>query len=111
MSRKPKKVREQVMVYLTPRDREVLERLVAETGLSRTELLRRGLWRIASELLSESEPGSAFAWLVDGADDAEAPPDLSERPDHYLYGGGYDRWKAAKAEPDSPPPGRARKRG
>jgi hypothetical protein len=96
MTRNPKKIREQVMVYLTARDREMLERLAAETGLSRSELLRRGLWRLAGELLSESEPGSAFSYLVDRAADGDAPQDLSERPDHYLYGGGYGQWKAGQ---------------
>jgi hypothetical protein len=38
----PKRVREQVVVYLEPRDREMLEKIAAETGLSRTEILRRG---------------------------------------------------------------------
>jgi hypothetical protein len=110
VSGKPKKVREQVMVYLTSRDREMLERLAAETGLSRTELLRRGLWRLAGELLGESQPGSAFAYLVDKAADGDAPPDLSERPDHYLYGGGYESWKS-RTKPDSPSKPRRSGRG
>jgi hypothetical protein len=81
------------MVYLTPRDRELLERLAKETGLSRTELFRRGLWRVAGDVLSASEPGSAFEYLIDRAADTDSPPDLSERPDYYLYGGGYEEWR------------------
>jgi hypothetical protein len=98
------------MVYLTARDREMLERLAAETGLSRTELLRRGLWRLASDLLSEAEPGSAFTYLVDRSTDGDAPTDLSDRPDHYLYGGGYEKWRAEKTA-EAAIPSKQRKRG
>lgn len=70
-------------------DRELLERLAEETGLPRTELFRRGLRRLAEEMLSERAPGSAVDYLVEIAEDADAPSDLSERHDHYLYGGGY----------------------
>ena len=93
--KEPKRVREQVMVYLTPRDRELLERLTEETGLSRTELFRRGLWQMAAELLGKPEPGSAFAYLIDKAEETDSPRDLSERPDHYLYGSGYRQWSEA----------------
>ena len=91
MGKPAKRVREQVVVYLTPRDRELLERMVEATGLSRTELLRRGLWQMASGEFLEQQPGSAFTYLVDSASDVDIPPDLSERPDHYLYGRGYER--------------------
>ncbi len=36
-------------------------------------------------------PGSSIDYLVDIADDTDAPEDLSERHDDYLYGGGYGR--------------------
>lgn len=94
MSGRPKRVREQVVVYLTPRDREMLERMVDETGLSRTELFRRGLWQMANGLFQHRRPGSALEELADGASDADVPSDLSERPDYYLHGGGYDEWRA-----------------
>ena len=87
--KKPGRVREQAVVYMGSADRDLLERLVEETGLPKTELFRRGLRRLAEELLSERAAGSSFDFLVDLAEDAEAPADLSERHDHYLYGGGY----------------------
>jgi hypothetical protein len=99
MPKKPKRVREQVMVYLEPRDRSLLEALVEKTGLPRTELLRRGLWQLASRTLSDTKPGSAFEYLVETASDADVPRDLSEHPDHYLYGGGYEQWFAKRAKP------------
>ena len=100
---KPKSVREPVMVYLEPRDRSLLEALVEKTGLARTELLRRGLWQLANQTLTEGKPGSAFAYLIETASDAEVPPDLSERADHYLYGGGYDAWFSKQAKRKTTP--------
>lgn len=86
MSAKPKRVREQAVVYMSASDRELLERLAEETGLARTELFRRGLRRLAEELLPEGGPGSSFDYLTGIADGTDAPADLSERHDNYLYG-------------------------
>jgi hypothetical protein len=61
---------------------------------------------MAARLLNKPEPGSAFAYLIDKADDAEAPVDLSERPDHYLYGSGYEEWRKAQQKGE-----RKKKRG
>jgi hypothetical protein len=89
MPGKPMRVREQSVVYMSAADRELLERLAEETGLPRTELFRRGLRRLAEEMLPERAAGSSVDFLVDLADGTEAPHDLSERPDDYLYGGEY----------------------
>ena len=87
MTKEPKRVREQAVVYMSASDRELLERLAEETGLARTELFRRGLRRLAQELLAERAPGSSVDYLTGIADDTDAPVDLSERHDDYLYGG------------------------
>ena len=92
MPKKPKRVREQVMVYLTAQDRALLERLVQHTGLARTELLRQGLYQLASRSLATAKPGSAIEHLIESASTQDVPPDLSARADDYLYGGGYERW-------------------
>jgi len=84
---KPARVREPVQVYLDPADRSVLEEVAERTGLSRAEILRRGLRRVADDLLTEHEPGSAFEHLVGAlGDDPSLPADLAARHDHYLYG-------------------------
>lgn len=88
MPKEPKRVREQAVVYMSASDRELLERLAEETGLARTELFRRGLRRLAEELLEERAPGSSVDYLTGIADATDAPSDLSERHDDYLYGGG-----------------------
>lgn len=89
MSSSSKRVREQAVVYLGQRDRALLENLAKETGLSRTELFRRGLWALAAQTFG-SKQSSALEYLITNASDADVPPDLSERADDYLYGGGYD---------------------
>ena len=42
-------VREPVQVYLAPDDRDLLTRLAEETGLSKAEILRRGVRSFARE--------------------------------------------------------------
>lgn len=100
MSEKPRRVREQSVVYMSAADRELLERLADETGLPRTELFRRGLRKLAQELLSEGGPGSSVDYLVGIADETDAPSDLSERHDDYLYGsGGHSPAGASEDDP------------
>jgi hypothetical protein len=85
---KPRKtrVREPVQVYLDPADRTLLEEVAVRTGLSRAEILRRGLRRVAEALLVEHEPGTAFEHLVGAlGDDSSLPSDLAARHDAYLY--------------------------
>lgn len=89
------RVREQVVVYLSARDRELLEEMVESTGLARTELFRRGLRRLATEVFTEGEPGASLDHLIETASDDGFPPDVSERPDDFLYGGGYGRKRAS----------------
>lgn len=84
---KRSKVREPFQVYLDPADRTLLDDVAERTGLSRAEILRRGLRRVAGDLLEEEEPGSAFEQLVGAlGDDSSLPTDLAERHDAYLYG-------------------------
>jgi len=86
MSSSPKRVREQAVVYLGQRDRALLENLAKETGLSRTELFRRGLWALAAQTFG-SKQSSALEYLIANASDADVPADYSERADDYLHGG------------------------
>lgn len=88
---KPKRVREQVVVYLDDRDRALLEQMAEKTGLARTELFRRGLRRLADETMGEKKRGSSLAHLIATAADDGFSPDVAERHDEYLYGGGYQK--------------------
>jgi hypothetical protein len=94
---RPKRVREQVVVYLDPRDRTLLDKMTRKTGLPKTELFRRGLRRLADETLDESRPGASLRYLVSTAGSDAFPGDVAERADHYLYGSGYEaRLKGSK---------------
>lgn len=92
----PKRVREQVVVYLDDRDRALLERLTETTGLAKTELFRRGLRRLADDALTGKTPGYSLRQLVATADTDDFPPDVAERADEYLYRGKYQRPKPRK---------------
>jgi hypothetical protein len=94
--RTPKRVREQVVVYLDARDRALLDQLAKATGLAKTELFRRGLRRLADEALTGAAPGYSLRQLVASADNDGFPPDVAERADEYLYGGKYERRKPQK---------------
>ena len=92
----PKRVREQVVVYLDQRDRALLEQLTKATGLAKTELFRRGLRRLADDALTGNAPGYSLRQLVATAAKDDFPPDVAERADEYLYGGKYERRKPRK---------------
>ena len=99
-NKKPRQVREQVVVYLDAPDRALLEQMAEETGLARTELFRRGLRRLAAETLVENKPGSSLSYLIATATNDDFPADVAARHDHYLYGGGYrKRAKKKRARP------------
>lgn len=77
---KPKRVREPLQVYLDADERGLLDRLARETGLSRAEVLRRGLKSFAVEHGGKS-PMLEF---LDSMAGVEYPPDMSARHDDYL---------------------------
>ncbi|HEX5385785.1 MAG TPA: ribbon-helix-helix protein, CopG family [Gemmatimonadales bacterium] len=62
MPRKPPRrtVREPVQVYLAPDDRALLESLVRSSGLSRAEILRRGIRSFAAAASGTDSPMLAF---------------------------------------------------
>jgi hypothetical protein len=100
MAKEPKRVREQVVVYLDQRDRALLDKLAKRTGLAKTELFRRGLRRLADETLGGNAPGFSLRHLVATAGGDDFTADVAERADHYLYGGGYQkRVKSKRARP------------
>lgn len=90
-------VREPVQVYMEPPDRALLERAAVASGLSRAEVLRRGLHRFAAEILADVSP--ALAFLESAASDTlpDAPTDVAVRHDDYLADWGVASWEAAPA--------------
>ena len=79
-SRPPASVREPVQVYLAPDDRDLLNRLAAETGLTKAEILRRGMRSFARE------QGGASPMLRFVAESAagEWPEAVAEKHDEIL---------------------------
>ena len=73
-------VREPVQVYLAVDDRDLLSRLVAETGLSKAEILRRGIRSFARE---QSGTSPMLGLLAESAT-AEWPDAVAERHDEVL---------------------------
>ena len=85
-SKRPKRVREQLQLYLDAPDKALLEEMVKATGLPRTELFRRGLRSLAESTLGERAPGWSLDRLVGALGDApEIPTDLAAHHDEYLY--------------------------
>ena len=83
--KKTDKVREPIQVYLTADDRSMLDRAAKKAGLSRADVLRRGLRRIGAEILAEEHPVVAFLErMANEPWPAGMPDDVAQRHDEYL---------------------------
>ena len=84
----PRHVREAVQVCLDAGDRDLLESLARHTGLSKAELLRRGLRELSARQFTEQVPGWSLDALIGSLGNAaNLPPDLAAHHDASLYGG------------------------
>ncbi len=99
----PRSLREPVQVYLEAPDRALLERAAVATGLSRAEVLRRGLHRFAAELLADESPALAFLETAARATPPGAPPDVAARHDEYLANWEMDSWGTTPAPKKAKP--------
>lgn len=78
-----RRVREPIQVYLDADERALLDRVAAESGLSRAEVLRRGLRSYAADRPGARSPMLEFIEYMKALD-PNLPADLSERHDDYL---------------------------
>ena len=79
------KVREPVQVYLTVQDRKLLKEVAVASGVSGAEVLRRGLRRMAGEILSDRNPAMQLLEEMNAAEwPADMPPDVGARHERYL---------------------------
>lgn len=92
-----KAVREPVQVYMDAPDRALLEQAAIASGLSRAEVLRRGLHRFAAELLADRSPALAFLESAAAASEDGAPADVAARHDAYLADGERESWTTTPA--------------
>lgn len=67
-------VREPIQVYLTPAERDVLDRCAAELGVSRSEVLRRGLRAIGDPPGMSPDGGTTVEWLTPASLAPGTPP-------------------------------------
>jgi hypothetical protein len=76
-----------VQVYLDSGDVDLLENLARRTGLSKAELLRRGLRQLGARQLAKEAPGWSLDALTGSLGHAAGlPRDLAVNHDEYLYG-------------------------
>lgn len=80
-----RKVREPVQVYLTVQDRTLLKEVATAAGVSAAEVLRRGLRRMAGEILSDRNPAMLLLEEMNAAQwPADTPADAGASHDRYL---------------------------
>ncbi len=78
-------VREPVQVYLAAPERKLLREAAAVAGVSGAEILRRGLRRMAGELLVDRNPAmQLLAEMNSAAWAPDLPSDVGARHDEYL---------------------------
>ena len=80
-------VREPIQVYLASDERAMLDQLAAQSGLSRAEVLRRGIRSFAAERAEGDSP--LFRYMV-SLPPLEGGGDVAERHDDYLADGYLD---------------------
>jgi hypothetical protein len=79
--RPPPRVREPLQIYITSDERRLLDRMAKDTGLSRAEVLRRGLRSFAREQPAENNPMLKFMQDMRGND---WPADIGRNHDQHL---------------------------
>lgn len=88
---KPRSVREPIQVYMAADDRRLLDQLAETTGLSRAEILRRGVRSFAAERAGDNGPMQTF---MKSLRDKRMPADIAIDHDSYLataYSDKHDR--------------------
>jgi hypothetical protein len=83
-------IREPLQVYMTPDERRLLDTLSSETGLSRAEILRRGLRSFAAERGGDDGPMQSF---IRSVRDHRWPADIATAHDEHLAEAYADRHK------------------
>lgn len=76
-------VREPVQVYLDPDDRRLLDTLARDTGLSRAEILRRGIRSFAAAARGDGVRSPMLAFLDEMVGE-DWPEGMAERHDDFL---------------------------
>ncbi|MBA3342251.1 MAG: ribbon-helix-helix protein, CopG family [Gemmatimonadaceae bacterium] len=96
--RKPRRVAEPVQVYLDPPDRSRLERLAAQLGATKSDVLRRSLEALEQQL---TDPAAHPAIRIIGIASAHARRrspgyDVAREHDRFLADHEATSWNAAR---------------
>jgi len=86
--RSPSRLSEPLQIYITADERRMLDSLSGETGLSRAEILRRGLRTFAAERAGDGGP---MHELLLSLRDAKWPADIATAHDQHLADAYTDR--------------------
>lgn len=86
--RSPSRLSEPLQIYITADERRMLDSLSDETGLSRAEILRRGLRTFAAERAGDGGP---MHELLLSLRDAKWPADIATDHDQHLADAHTDR--------------------
>lgn len=85
MSSRKSAVREPVQVYLTAIDRKLLREVALAAGVSGAEVLRRGLRRMAGDVLGDRNPALRLLEEMNAAEwPAGMPDDVATDHDRHL---------------------------
>lgn len=86
MSNTQRQVREPVQAYLGAEDAELLASVAARLSLSKAEVIRQGIRRMAQEIELTTRPGAGLSALLGSLEASpDVPSDLAARHDEYLY--------------------------
>lgn len=78
------RVRRPIQLDLTVNDRRLLEEVATAGGLSTAEVLRRGLRRMAGEILADRHPAMQMLEEMNAADWRDTPRNTALEHDRYL---------------------------
>ena len=83
-SKKSGKVSEPIQVYLSPADRAMLDSVAKVAGVSRAEVLRRGIRKLSAEVLAEEHPVLKHIREMNALPWGDGRHDIAARHDEYL---------------------------
>lgn len=90
-------MREPVQVYLTVSDRKLLREVAIASGVSGAEVLRRGLRRMAGEILADRNPAMRLLQEMNSAEwPDDMPGDVAAEHDRHLTDAAHHGPKAKR---------------
>jgi len=96
MTNRPSRVAEPIQVYLDHAQRRRLERLAGELGLSKSDVVRRGLEALERQMADPAEHPALAIIGIASRETGKAPDyDVAREHDRYLAESEQKSWKRA----------------